>query len=131
MHLLSYGLDLAKLLELKNRYVQETRTPNGIRFELEIPPKDEDHHPTKILLDEEASQAIGVYQSLKEGFRNESRDAQFLLKIAPTTLELIDSPLIQRQSIWLMIKKLGQQTKIDCNPRRLQISNKVLHGQAV
>ena len=131
LHLLSYGLDLAKLLELKNRYVQETRTPNGIRFELEIPPKDEDHHPTKILLDEEASQAIGVYQSLKEGFRNESRDAQFLLKIAPTTLELIDSPLIQRQSIWLVIKKLGQQTKIDCNPRRLQISNKVLHGQAV
>ena len=106
LHLLSYGLDLTKLLQLKNRYFQETRIPNGIRFELEIPPKDEDHLPTKILFDEEASQAIGVYQSLKKGFRNELPDAQFLLKIAPSTLELIDTPLTKRQSIWLRIKNL-------------------------
>ena len=130
LHLLSYGLDLAKLLQLKNRYVQETLTPNGIRFELEIPPKDEDRKPTTILFDKEASQAIGVYQSLKKGFRNESPDAQFLLQIAPSTLELIDTPLTHRQSIWLRIKNLERQTKIDCNPRRLQLSNKVLHGQA-
>ena len=68
---------------------------------------------------------------LVDKVRNELPDAQFLLKIAPSTLELIDTPLTKRQSIWLRIKNLEQQTKIDCNPRRLQISNKILHGQAV